>query len=637
LFDQSTPIPTGDKCISEDEPFEEGSTYRFINDAKSILAASKPETQTASNFDSAGQVPSEQSANKEIVRRTNNIIVNNSCDTEADKPFTDFIPTPTPKVEQSEVTAKQIPMFTDTSNCSPNNQNSLHLPQSVSALPPGALTVDFVRNCECIATLNTILSVLNGSKRGKHLRQPRLVQFVQKRLAKLNPSKDVTDDAPKSFENNKRNDTPHEESESQWQHFHHDNEWNLKLPPRITTGSHRSGKRIVWREDVKDNADSSEQSSLSKESIFQEPKHDTPDNVIVSTIPVENTPKTVEVSSLTVPTSSPSIHLSSVAESSLDMNLSESFTLGDESAYWRTVEETIQEEIDPCEVPPPTESLVELELVRELDEIRQLYNEAKEDVSRLTDLLKQSEKQKSLTKQTRNDGKLSREIEAARLANRALANTLAVSEKDLADAIEARDIKAQECEQLTTKVNETHDRNDFLASKVKKLETELASCNSYIDSLYAELQKKSSSCSNDLETELKKREVEWLELESRYSSTIEKLQAELSAQEKKVSMEMYLSIMKESRRHKMDAAEKQCIIDELRDEIQKMQRPPSKQGLKSSSSLHNKIRSSARVSPTGNQLVSKENLAPSNIAAVKATRKGLMAKRDTIRSSSLPV
>jgi hypothetical protein len=37
---------------------------------------------------------------------------------------------------------------------------------------------------------------------------------------------------------------------------------------------------------------------------------------------------------------------------------------------------------------------------------------------------------------TQNDGKLEREVEAARLANRALANTLAVSEKDLADAIE---------------------------------------------------------------------------------------------------------------------------------------------------------------------------------------------------------
>lgn len=39
-------------------------------------------------------------------------------------------------------------------------------------------------------------------------------------------------------------------------------------------------------------------------------------------------------------------------------------------------------------------------------------------------------------KDTQYDGKLEREVEAARLANRALANTLAVSEKDLADAIE---------------------------------------------------------------------------------------------------------------------------------------------------------------------------------------------------------
>ena len=230
-------------------------------------------------------------------------------------------------------------------------------------------------------------------------------------------------------------------------------------------------------------------------------------------------------------------------------------------------------------------------------------------------------------------------MEAARLANRALAKTLAVSEKDLADAIEARDIKARKCEQLSAQVTETSDQNAFLASKVKELEKELASCNSYIDSLYGELQQKSSSSNNDLEAELKKREVEWLELESRYNSTIKKLQDELNAQAKKVSMEMYLSIMKESRRHKMDAAEKQHTIDELqttvgslRDEIQRMQRPPSKQGLKSFSSLHNKIRSSKRVSPMGDRPISKENSAPSNIASTNLTRKGLMARQDTNRS-----
>jgi hypothetical protein len=39
-------------------------------------------------------------------------------------------------------------------------------------------------------------------------------------------------------------------------------------------------------------------------------------------------------------------------------------------------------------------------------------------------------------KDKRGDDRLEKEVEAARLANRALANTLAVSEKDLANAIE---------------------------------------------------------------------------------------------------------------------------------------------------------------------------------------------------------
>lgn len=375
-IDQIPPIPTNNKYALENEPFEEGSTYRFINDAKSILAASKPETQAASDFDTMVQVPVEHPAEKDSDRRANHATVCNSFAKEANKPFTDLSLTPTPDADRSQVAAK--PSFSDTSNSSPNNQNSPHLHSpSVSALPLGALTVDFVSNCECIETLNTILSVLNGSRRGKQLRQPRLVQFVQKRLAKLDPSKDVTEDT-NSLVRNKRNGIIYEES--QWQNFHHDNEWNVKLAPRITTETNDTGNRVVWREDVKDNGDSS--------------VHEMPDDEIVANIPVMNTPKTVEVPSLTVPTSSPSIHLSSVAESSLDMNLSESFTLGDESAYWRTVEETIQEEVDPVEIPPPTESLMEVELVRELGEIREAYEKAKDDVTRLTELLKQSEKEK---------------------------------------------------------------------------------------------------------------------------------------------------------------------------------------------------------------------------------------------------
>jgi chromosome segregation ATPase len=218
--------------------------------------------------------------------------------------------------------------------------------------------------------------------------------------------------------------------------------------------------------------------------------------------------------------------------------------------------------------------------------------------------------------------------------------------------MQLRDIKSQECEELMTKLNSSSDENAFLSSKVKELEKELLSCNSYIDSLYAELHQQSSPMSShELQTELDKRESEWLDLEKRYNKTIESLQAELHAQSKKVSMEMYLAIMKESRRYKLDAAEKQLKIDELtamvgslRDQIEKQQRSlsSSKPGLKSMSSLHNKIRP-RQVSPTYQQNgfaigdhFAKENLAPvsqsrqdakvGRMGAVKSTwetRKGL--------------
>lgn len=206
------------------------------------------------------------------------------------------------------------------------------------------------------------------------------------------------------------------------------------------------------------------------------------------------------------------------------------------------------------------------------------------------------------------------------------------------------------------RLKETGDENAFLSSRVKELEKELESCNSYIDSLYSELHEKSSP-SDELHAELEKREEEWLELESRYNATIEQLQAELNAQSKKVSMEMYLVVMKESRRHKIDSAEKQLKIDELtsmvgdlRDEIERIKRSPPKPALKSISSLHNKVRP-RQVSPTYQQhssfgdAASKENQEPATtknrnenssksarvtIAAIKSSleaRKGLRARR----------
>lgn len=459
-FDQLRQNLGNKPFVVEEEQVEDGSTYRLIHDVKSILAASTPDvpSDTAPVQYSAPH-PSEASMDFASAENSEEQPIDEAPYAEETRSPFNFQPTPTPEMAQSPLSIDvHRPSFLEDST--PNTQQSqltphLHSP-SVSTLPPGALSVDFVKRCDCVETLKTILAVLNGSKKGKQLRQPRLVQFVQKRLLKLGYFKDTSVKSKDELIND-----GNVEEEQQWQQFQHESEWNVKLPPRVV-GRRFGGKRIAWSEDVKDNAESSVasislQSSLSFESIIQESNHDI--SIYETAISNLTTPKVV-VTDLPVPTSSPSIHLGSVAESSLDMNLSESFTLGDESAYWKMGIPEEEEEAD--EDPADTPTQREVELSRELDEIRKAYEEAKADVTRLTVLVHSSQKQKvrpsedfaqldvnkvtllndftsktkaSPNKKQHND-KLEREVEAARLANRALANTLAVSEKDLADAIE---------------------------------------------------------------------------------------------------------------------------------------------------------------------------------------------------------
>lgn len=396
-FDQFSPIPANNNAREvEEEPVEEGSTYRLINDVKSILAASKPASKENTSVPNAtASQPDHRDQSKE--EATDSIVAGSQTEhlfaEKSDSPF-DFQLTPTPEAVQTQLIANEYsPSFSDTS--SPKTQQSqrtphLHSP-SLSSLPPGALTVDFVKNCDSIETLKTILMVLNSSKRGKQLRQPRLVQFVHMRLSKLGYSDDA---ASRQSSNNDGN----VQDESHWQHFQHDSEWNVKLPPRIV-GGRRGGKSIAWSDDVKDKAEKSVtsvtlQSSLSFESIIQEKYDVSIINDATGNTSILNTPKVVQITDMPMPTSSPSIHLSySVAESSLDMNLSESFTLGDESAYWKmNVDNIPEEEEDVALVPNMTLSQREVELSRELEEIREAYEEAKADVKRLTMMVKSIEK-----------------------------------------------------------------------------------------------------------------------------------------------------------------------------------------------------------------------------------------------------
>ena len=255
---------------------------------------------------------------------------------------------------------------------------------AASSLPAGALTVAFIQTCNCAATIETILSVLSNTTNGKQLKQPRLAQVAQRRLNKLQGSAEDMNGNKEIIQ-----------EEPQWRHFQRGNEWKVSLPPRIAAGR-RGGKSVVWSQEVKDNAESSVagnslQSLSSLESSI-------PDSNAIVANAVACTPSVVKVGLQAAPTSSPSVHLSSIAESSLDMNLSESFTLGDESAYWKQDVENIDENV-PAKtvvvlsgVDGPSER--EVELIRELDGIRKAYEEAKEDVTRMTVMLKENERQK---------------------------------------------------------------------------------------------------------------------------------------------------------------------------------------------------------------------------------------------------
>ncbi|KAL7484348.1 hypothetical protein ACHAW6_009988 [Cyclotella cf. meneghiniana] len=602
-FDDLSPIPAQNNnatTVDECPLFEDGSSYNLINDVKSILAASK------SDVPRIPPLPFAHSGVQSLACVDSSKLPTKASSEETNISDHEIQPTSMPDIDN-------IPSIQQT-------QLTPHLhPVSVSSLPPGALTVDFVKKCECAATLATILSVLSSAKRGKQLRQPSLVRLVKKRLEKVNSQKTVVGksvEAGGSREDADLNlDNEEMQQEPQWNHFKSGPDWRVTLPPRVAVGRKDSKNTINADATV---ASNSFQASL-LESIMQHPKDDSEFNGADKIDLVMTTPDVVQVVDLpAAPSSSPSIQLSSIAESSLDMNLSESFNLGDESAYWKQIGETtnVAKELSVPEKLTGSAALnmqsrLEVELKRQLEEIQKLYQEAKSDVKRLSTLLEEKQKEAS-SLDASNLTEIRKETEAARLANRALANALAISEKDLAEAIEHLDKKTLECKHLLSKLNETSDQNAYLSSEIKKLEKELQSCNAYIDSLYAELYQKSPL--KNLQAELDRREAEWITLENRYNETIEHLQAELNSQSKSVSMEMYLSMMKLAQQHKLDAAEKHhkiedlsTMVQSLRHQIDMMQSESSKPGLKSMSTLHNAIRL-RQVSPTFQQ--NDENIKP---------------------------
>lgn len=166
----------------------------------------------------------------------------------------------------------------------------------------------------------------------------------------------------------------------------------------------------------------------------------------------------------------------------------------------------------------------------ELEQVRENYHVASKEVVRLKLLLRNV-----ASPETKDvEQKLRRVVDSSQLANQALANALAVSEKDLAEAYDAKNKSARECDALRDCTVKLEDQTSFLSSKVKEMNKELKSSHGYIDELYADLQTATSIKSSPSPSEKKaaaaeieKREMEWMELERGYSARVQELEGQL--------------------------------------------------------------------------------------------------------------
>ena len=215
----------------------------------------------------------------------------------------------------------------------------------------------------------------------------------------------------------------------------------------------------------------------------------------------------------------------------------------------------------------------------ELDEARQARDRAEAEALRLKEILDErvanADTKDSATKRIRKG------LEAAKFANHALANALAISEKDLSEALHQKEKSARECNSLQERIAELEDKSSWLSSKVNEMTKELQSSQKYIDTLYADLQS-TRSPSKEMKAELERKELQWLELEHHYTRRIQELERQIASGGSKISMADYVAAVRESRMHQSEALQKQRMVDELestvstlKQQIETMRRRPS--------------------------------------------------------------
>eukprot|EP00985_Skeletonema_marinoi_P028187 scaffold24278_cov150-Skeletonema_marinoi.AAC.1 len=206
-------------------------------------------------------------------------------------------------------------------------------------------------------------------------------------------------------------------------------------------------------------------------------------------------------------------------------------------------------------------------LGRELDEAHQARDRGAAEVLRLKQLLDEQIAGADASNNTATK-RIKKGLEAAKFANHALANALAISERDLSEALHQKEKSLRECNSLRERIVELEDKSSWLSSKVNEMTKELQSSQKYIDTLYADLQSNRSP-SKEMKAELERRELQWLELEHQYTRRIQELERQNASQSggSKVSMADYVAAVRECRSHQSEAVQKQQVVEELESTI----------------------------------------------------------------------
>lgn len=174
------------------------------------------------------------------------------------------------------------------------------------------------------------------------------------------------------------------------------------------------------------------------------------------------------------------------------------------------------------------------------------------------------------------------------------------------------------------------DQTSFLSSKLMTMNNELSSSQAYIDKLYEELESKNCSPSKELKADFERKELEWMELERKYTQRIHKLEGQVgvgSDSKHKVSMDAYMEVVKQTRHYKFESMKLQQTIDSLNERLEKMHMSPVTNGGGKSARVLQAIEQSKQMVHGNDENVAPPPPPPPHAPPSQAKEQNLVVKQ----------